>query len=125
MRFMTLVKADENYEAGVPPSEELIAAIGKLGEEMTKAGVMLESGGPLPSSQGARVRAAGGKLSVTDGPFAEAKELVGGFAILQAKSKAEAIALAKRFMQVHVDVLGPSYEGECEVRQLFDPADFA
>jgi hypothetical protein len=124
MRFMTLVKADKDYEAGVPPSDELMAAIGKLAEEMTKAGVMLESGGLLPSSKGARVRVAGGKLSVTDGPFAEAKELVGGYAILQAKSKEEAIELAKRFMRVHAQVLGSSYEGECEVRQLFDPADF-
>jgi hypothetical protein len=125
MRFMTLVKADKNYEAGVPPSNELVAAIGKLGEEMAKAGVMLEMGGLLPSSKGARVRAAGGKLTVTDGPFTEAKELVGGYAILQTKSKEEAIELARRFMRVHMDVLGPSFEGECEVRQLFDPADFA
>lgn len=125
MRFMTLVKADKAYEAGAPPSNELMAAIGKLSEEMMKAGVLLETGGLLPSSKGARVRVAGGKLTVTDGPFAEAKELVGGYAILQAKSKEEAIELAKRFMGVHGEVLGPSYEGECEVRQLFDPPDFA
>jgi hypothetical protein len=122
---MTLVKADKDYEAGVPPSDELAAAIGKLAEEMARAGVMLEMGGLLPSSKGARVRVAGGNLTVTDGPFAEAKELVGGYAIVQAKSKEEAIELAKRFMRVHVEVLGSSYEGECEIRQLFDPADFA
>jgi hypothetical protein len=119
MRFMVMVKADQNYEAGVPPSPGLIAAIGKLTEEMMRAGVVLETGGLLPSATGARIRVAGGKLSVTDGPFTETKDLIGGYAIIQADSKAEAIEHAKQFMQVHVDVLGPSYEGECEVRQMF------
>ena len=123
MRFMMIVKADKDYEAGVPPKAELIAAIGKLSEEMARSGILLESGGLLPSSAGARVRVAGKRLTVTDGPFAETKELVGGFAILQAKSKEEAIELGKRFMQVHAEVLGPSYEGELEVRQVYDPAD--
>ena len=122
MRFMMIVKADPSYEAGGPPNPALFAAIGKLSEEMTNAGVLLQSGGLLPSSKGARVRASGGKLTVTDGPFAETKELVGGFAILEAASKEEAIQLAKKFMQLHVDVLGQTYEGTLEVRPMFDPA---
>lgn len=122
MRFMMIVKADPNYERGRPPDPALLAAIGQLSERMTQAGVLLQSGGLLPSSQGARVRVAGGKMSVTDGPFAETKEIIGGFAILEAASKEEAIRLGKEFMQVHVDVLGPSYEGTLEVRPMFDPA---
>ena len=122
MRFMMIVKADPSYEAGGPPNPALLAAIGKLSEEMTNAGVLLQSGGLLPSSKGARVRASGGKMAVTDGPFAETKELVGGFAILEAGSKDEAIRLGKKFMQVHVDVLGQAYEGTLEIRPMFDPA---
>ena len=122
MRFMTIVKADPSYEAGGPPNPALLAAVGKLSEEMAKAGVLLQSGGLLPSSKGARVRASGGKMTVTDGPFAETKELIGGFAILKAASKEEAIQLGKRFMQLHIDVLGQAYEGTLEVRPMFDPA---
>ena len=102
-----------------------MAAMDRLSEEMTRAGSLLQSEGLYPSSKGARVAASGGKLTVTDGPFTEAKELVGGIAIVQAKSKAEAIELGKRFMQLHQEVLGPSWEGSLEVRQLFDPSDFA
>ena len=122
MRFMMIVKADPSYEAGRPPDPALLAAGGKLSEKMAKAGVLLQSGGLLPSSKGARVRASGGKLTVTDGPFAETKEIIGGFAILEAASKEEAIRLGKEFMQVHVDVLGQAYEGTLEVRPMFDPA---
>jgi hypothetical protein len=77
MRFMIMVKADKDYEAGLPPKPELLGAIGKLSHDMVRAGVLVQTGGLLPSSRGARVRASGGKLSVTDGPFAETKELVG------------------------------------------------
>jgi len=122
MRFMMIVKADAGYEAGRPPDPGLIAAIGKLSEEMAKSGVLIQSGGLQPSSKGARVRASGGKMTVTDGPFAETKELIGGFAILEAASKDEAIRLGEQFMQLHVDVLGQSYEGTLEVRPMFDPA---
>jgi hypothetical protein len=122
MRFMMIVKADPSFEAGRPPNPALLAAVGKLSEEMTKDGVLLQSGGLQPSSKGARVRVSGGKMTVTDGPFAETKELVGGFAILEAASKEEAIRLGKEFMQLHVDVLGQSYEGTLEVRPMFDPA---
>lgn len=129
MKYMMMVKTDRNsetgrnYETGVPPDPKLMAAIGKHAEEMIKAGVLLETGGLLPISKGARVRAAGGKLAVTDGPFIESKELIGGYGILQARSKEEAIELGKNFMKIHVDVLGPSYEGELEIRQMFDPSD--
>ena len=118
MRFMMIVKADKNYEAGTPPPPELLAAIGKLSEEMVKAGVILDMGGLLPSSKGARINVKKGKLTVTDGPFSEAKELIGGYAILQVKSRDEAIERGRRFMQIHADVLGPSYDGELEIRQL-------
>jgi hypothetical protein len=102
-----------------------MAAIGKLTEEGIKSGVLLATEGLLPSSKGALVRLSGGKLTVTDGPFAEAKELIGGFAIIQVKSKEEAVEQASRFMRLHQEILGPSYTGECEIRQLFDPSDFA
>jgi len=123
MRFMVMVKANKDYEAGLPPNPELLAAIGKLSQDMVKAGVLLDTGGLLPSSRGARVRASGGKLSVTDGPFTETKELVGGYAIVQVQSRDEAVELGKQFMETHVTVLGSSYDGECEIRQLFDGAD--
>ena len=126
MRFMMMVKADSDYEAGAPPRRELMSAIGELTENMVKAGILLETGGLLPSFAGARVKAAGGKLMITDGPFVETKELIGGYAILRAKSKDEAIELGKRFMSLHADILGPSYEGELEIRQMADyPPDVA
>ena len=118
MRYMMIVKADKNYEAGAPPEPELMSAVGKLSDEMIKAGVLLEMGGLLPSSKGARINVKQGKLIVTDGPFSEAKELIGGYAILQVTSKEEAIERGRRFMQLHADVLGPSYDGELEIRQM-------
>lgn len=121
MRFMMMIKANENYEAGTPPKQELIAAIGQLSQEMARKGVLLEAGGLLPSAAGARVRVAGGEMVVIDGPFAETKELIGGFSIMQAESKADAIEMARQFMALHKDILGAGYEGECEVRQMYDP----
>ena len=123
MRFRGIVKADKNSEAGIPPDPKLMEAVGKFSESMIKAGIVLENGGLLPSSKGARLRVAGGKITVKDGPYAEAKELIGGYAILQVKSKEEAIELSKKFLQVHIDAMGPSYECELEVREMFDPAD--
>jgi len=120
MRFMMLVKADANYEAGHPPSPALMAAIGQLAQELGPTGALLEMGGLLPSAMGARINAAKGQLVVTDGPFAEAKELIGGYAIMQAATKAEALELGRRFLQVHIDVMGPGYEGQLEIRQLAD-----
>src|SRR5215831_19023682 len=123
MRFMMIVKADADYEAGRPFDPALLDAVGKFSEQKAKTGVLIQQGGLLPSSAGARVRVSGGKMSVTDGPFAETKELVGGFAILEAASRDEAIRLGKEFMQLHVDVLGKSYEGTLEIRQMFDTAN--
>jgi hypothetical protein len=120
MRFMMIVKGDKNYEAGMPPDPKLLAAMGQLTGEMAKAGVLLSSEGLMPSSHGAIVGVRKGKLTATDGPFAEAKEVIGGFAILKAGSKQEAIDLGRRFMKLHQDVLGPEWEGECEIRQLAD-----
>ncbi len=120
MRFMMIVKANKDYEAGAPPNPELMAAIAKLADEATARGAMVMAGGLLPSSQGVRIRAARGKTSVIDGPFAETKELVGGFAIFDLESKEEAIESGRRFMQLHADILGPSYEGELEIRPIFD-----
>src|SRR5213080_3198756 len=122
MRFMMLVKANKDFEAGAPPNPELMAALAKLADEATARGVMVSAGGLLPSSQGVRIRVAGGKTSVVDGPFAETKELVGGFAIFDLQSKEEAIRMGKEFMQVHADILGPSYEGELEIRPLMERA---
>jgi len=115
MRFLSIYR---NKETNEPPTQQRMAEMGKLIEEMTKAGALLATEGCLPSSKGARVRRSGEKLTVTDGPFTEAKEVIGGFALLQAKSKAEAIELTKRFLKVAGD-------GECELRQIFEATDFA
>ena len=100
MRFMVLMKANEDTEAGVMPSTEILEAMGKYNEELVKAGVMLGGEGLHPSSNGARVSFADGKATVTDGPFAEAKELIAGFAILDVKSRDEAVEYAKRFAKI-------------------------
>jgi hypothetical protein len=118
---MMLVKGDKDYEAGAPPRPELMAAIGALGEEMARAGKLLEMGGLAPSAMGAMLNLEGGSVRVTDGPFSESKEVIGGYAVMEAGSKAEAIELGKRFLQVHADVMGRSYKAQLEVRQLFDP----
>jgi hypothetical protein len=122
MRYMMLIKATKDYEAGIPPSQELIAGMEKLREEMMKAGVLLASEGLQASSQGTRIKYSGGKRTVIDGPFAETKELIGGYAILQAKSKEEAIKLANRVVEVHIKA--GILEFELEIRPLFNPADF-
>jgi hypothetical protein len=122
MRFLLTTAPGKDSKQGAAPDPKLMAAIGKLGEEMTRAGVLLESGGL--GLQGVSVRLSGGTVAVTDGPFAEAKEVIGGYAIVQVKSQEEAIEMAKRFLEVHRDVLGPSYEAENEVRRLYGPWDF-
>jgi hypothetical protein len=120
MRFMMIVKANEDSEAGTMPGEELLAAMGKYNEELMKAGVLLELGGLQPSSRGARIRFSGGKRSVIDGPFTETKELIAGYWIIQVKSREEAMEWAKRVPPPH----GEGKEGEIEVRQFFDLDDF-
>ena len=120
MRFMMLVKAHEEYERGAPPPPELMAAIGALAAEMARSGKLIEMGGLAPSAMGALLNLENGAIRVTDGPFAETKEVIGGYAIMQAGSRAEAIDLGRRFLQVHADILGESYRGQLEIRQLFD-----
>jgi hypothetical protein len=122
MRFMLIARSAANDE-DCSSHPELMAAMGKLMEDMTKAGTLLEVGGLAPTSKGARLQLSGGKVTVTDGPFAEAKEVIGGYAIVQVQSKAEAIELSRRFLQLHADILGPTYELVSEVRQFFDPSD--
>ncbi len=118
MRFMILLKADRNTEAGVMPSEQLLAAMGKYTEELAKAGVMLAGEGLQASSKGARVKFSGKQRTVIDGPFAETKELIAGFWIIQVKSKEEAIEWVKRCPN--------PLEGdaEIEIRQVFEAEDF-
>jgi hypothetical protein len=118
MRFMILVKATKDSEAGVMPSEKLLTDMGKFNEELVKAGVMLAGEGLHPSSKGARVRFSGAKRSVIDGPFAETKELVAGFWIWQVKSREEAIEWVKRCPNPMPG------ESEIEIRQVFDAEDF-
>ena len=118
MRFMIIVKADKNSEAGRMPSQELLAEMGRYNEELTKAGVLLAAEGLHPSSKGARVKFSGDKRTVIDGPFAEAKELIAGFWLWQVKSKEEAIAWVKRCPIPH------HTETEIEIRQVFEAEDF-
>lgn len=118
MRFMVMVKANADSEAGMMPSQELLAAMGKYNDELVKAGVLLAAEGLQPSSRGARVKFSGTKRTVIDGPFAETKELVAGFWLIQVKSKAEAIEWVKRCPN---PMEGDS---EIEIRQVFEAEDF-
>jgi hypothetical protein len=120
MRFMMMVKGDS--EPGQLPSEELLAAMGRYNEELAKAGVLLDGTGLHPSAEGARVKFSGGKRTVVDGPFAESKELVAGYWIIQAKSKEEAIEWAKRVPFEAGGEYGP--DAEIEIRQLFELDEF-
>jgi hypothetical protein len=116
MRFMVIVKADKNSEAGVMPSREILTAMGKFNEELVKAGVMLAGEGLHPTSKGKRVRFSGGKHTITDGPFAESKELIAGFWLWQVRSMDEAVEWLKR----------SPFDGgtEIEIRQVFEADDF-
>jgi hypothetical protein len=118
MRFMVMVKATDESEAGVMPSEELLTEMGKYNEELVKAGVMLAGEGLHPSSKGARVRFSGKERTVIDGPFAETKELVAGFWLIQVKSKEEAIEWVKRCPNPMNE------DSEIEIRQVFETEDF-
>jgi hypothetical protein len=120
MRFMILVKANEDSEAGVMPSEELLTEMGRYNEELVKAGVLLAGEGLHPSSRGTRVRFSGSERTVIDGPFSETKELLAGFWLIQVKSKEEAIEWVKRIPNPM-----PGTETEVEIRQVFEAEDFA
>ena len=115
MRFISMIRVDEN--TGQTPSEQLMSDMGKLIEELTRTGQLISTAGLRPTSEGVRVRLRGGKLSTVDGPFTETKEVIGGYAILEAKSKAEAIELTRRFLHIH----GNEWDIECQVRQLDGP----
>lgn len=124
MRFMIMVKADESTEAGVLPSPALLGKMGALNEEMARSGVLLGAEGLRATSKGARVKLAQGKRTMVDGPFAETKELIAGFTMVQVQSKEEAISWASRILEIIVDE--QSHAGaEIEVRQLFEASDFA
>ena len=115
MRFLSMIRIDENR--GQVPSEQLMNDMGKLIEEMTREGILISTSGLRPTAEGARVRLRAGKLSTTDGPFTETREVIGGYAVFEAKSMKEAIELTKRFLRVH----GDEWDLECEVRPLDGP----
>ena len=116
MRFMSIVTSPL---PPAPPPASMMEAMNKLADREIKAGRMVDTGGLTPLATGARVRLTDGKLSVVDGPFVEAKEVIGGYAIFELRNKEEAVALAKEFMQLHLDHM-PGWEGTCEVRAFFD-----
>jgi hypothetical protein len=118
MRVLGLLKADKDSEAGAPPSRELVAKMGEFIEEVAKAGVLLASDGLKPSSEGQRVKLSDGKVTVTDGPFTESKELVASYALMEVKSMEEAVEWTTRFLKV----LG---SGECELRPIYEASDFS
>lgn len=118
MRYLMLIKHAEVYRAEIP-AQGLMAAMEKFVTDSMKSGVMLDTAGLRPTADGTRVRLSGGKVTVTDGPFTEAKEIVGGYAMVEAKSKADAVRVASEFMELH-RVHWPTFEGECEVRPLED-----
>jgi len=120
MRFMMLVKANTDSEAGIMPEEKLLAAMATYHEELAKAGVLLDASGLQPSKKGWRIKFAGGKRTVVDGPFAETKELIAGYTIIQVKSREEALEWAKRMPNP-----AGEKDGEIEIRQLFELEDFA
>ena len=117
MRFMYIVTSPQ---PNTRPTPELMEAMHKLAEREIKAGRMLDNGGLLPVSMGAQVKIADGKLSVVDGPFVETKEMIGGYAIFELRDKEEAVAMAREFMQLHLDHM-PGWEGTCEVRAFVTP----
>ncbi|MGZ6134027.1 MAG: YciI family protein [Myxococcaceae bacterium] len=119
MKFLTFIRHPESQRQSPPPAA-LMEAMGKFVEKSLKDGTLVDTGGLLPSKDGARVRLASGKITVTDGPFSESKEVIGGWAILNASSKADAIRLATEFMELHRKHW-PGFEGESEVRPMFDP----
>lgn len=119
MKFMMIVKGAEDFGTAGPPPQSLMEAIDKLGQEATKAGKMVTMGGLQPTSKGASLRLKGGKIITKDGPFTEAKEMIGGFTILELPSKEAAIEEARKFMELH-RIHWPGWEGETEIRQMYE-----
>jgi hypothetical protein len=122
---MMITNATKESEAGLPPDPRMMEAVMKLTEELTKSGVLVSTGGLHPSSQGATIRLSNGKVVVTDGPFTETKEIVGGYAIVDVKSKEEVVELARRWWQITADIMGPTYEGGGTILRMWDASDFA
>jgi hypothetical protein len=120
MRYLVLLKAGQ---PDTPPPPELMAAIAQLGDEATRSGALLDNGGLAPSVKGAKLTVAGGRISATDGPFAETKEMI-SYAIYEVRAKEEAVEWTNRFLKLHTD-LWPGWEGEAEVLKVFGPEDFA
>jgi hypothetical protein len=118
MRYMMFIKHTEDYR-NTPAPQGLMEAMGKFVDEHMKSGVLLDTAGLRPTVDGTRVRLSGGKIKTTDGPFTESKEIIGGYALVEAKTRADALEIATRFMDLH-RVHWPSFEGECEVRPLED-----
>jgi hypothetical protein len=120
MQFLMLIKIANNadYESGNPPPDNLQAAMGELMGKWSEAGAMVSAAGLKPTSQGARVRTTGGQVTVSDGPFSEAKEVVGGFFVLEVKNKAAAVEMTRRFAELHLEVLGKDFQLECELRAM-------
>jgi hypothetical protein len=119
MKYLCFIRHPESYRDAAPPPG-MMEAMGRFVERAMKSGVLVDTGGLLPSKEGVRIRLSNGELSVTDGPFSESKEVIGGWAILQAETKPEAIAAAREFMELHREHW-PGFEGESEVRPMFDP----
>ena len=119
MKYLSFIRSSESYRK-TPPPPALMEAMGKFVEKSRRDGTLVDTGGLLPSQDGVRVRLAGGEIRVTDGPFSESKEIIGGWAILQADTKAEAVRVATEFMELHRKYW-PGFEGESEVRPMFDP----
>jgi len=125
MKFMLMMKANREFEAGAPPDAKLMAAMGPYVEQLARRGVLVETGGLFPSVRGTRVSLANDTFTVTDGPFAETKELIRGYAIVEVASKEEALQLTREFLQLHRDILGPGYVGESEIREMMGVTCFA
>ncbi len=121
MRYLMLVSATKDYEAGKRPDAGLVAAMVNLVGDAIKSGKLIDTGGLLPTSHATRIRVTKGKLTVTDGPFAETKELIGGYAMFNLSGKEEALKFGRDFMQLHIDHLGPSYDGQLEIRPIEEP----
>src|SRR5579872_5272889 len=119
MKYLAFIRHSESFrEAGPPPA--LMEAMGKFVQKSLEDGTLVDTGGLLPSKDGLRIRLAGGKITVTDGPFSESKEVIGGWAIIQAKTKEEAVRISREFMELH-HKYWPEFEGESEVRPMFEP----
>jgi hypothetical protein len=119
MKYLSFIRSPESQRQATPPAA-LMEAMGKFIQKSLKEGTLVDTGGLLPSDQGIRVRLQKGKITVIDGPFSESKEVIGGWAILEAKTKEEATRISKEFMELHREYW-PDFEGECEVRPMFDP----